>query len=413
MAKHPKDASARRSNVRHGRQHRSNAWMNGLRVVATTALVLVLSGVSVAAYAVWDLANKVQTVDLGTKVPDAAQVGSEAVEGELNILLVGSDSRAGQSLDDGEEGELNDVTMLLHVSADHQNATVISFPRDLMVPVPSCTGPEGEEDYYPAASERQFNTTLGQGGLSCVVETVSELTGLVIPYGGVVTFDGVINISNAVGGVDVCLTAPIDDPYTGLVLPAGENTLVGVEALQFLRTRHGVGDGGDTSRISNQQIFMSSMVRKLKSAETLSDPMKVYGLAKAAVENMTLSSGFTSISMMQQVASTLKNIDLNNINFVQFPNYTHPYQAGRLAPDMASAQTMMDLLRAGQPITVSATGEAVEVVGGEVAPVDPNAVAPVEGAPVEPVAPPAGALPENITGQSAATVTCSQGRTQF
>ena len=63
MAKHPKGASTRRSNVRHGRQRRSNAWMNGLRVVATTALVLVLSGVSVAAYAVWDLANKVQTVD--------------------------------------------------------------------------------------------------------------------------------------------------------------------------------------------------------------------------------------------------------------------------------------------------------------------------------------------------------------
>ena len=137
MAKHPKGVSTRRSNVRHGRQRRSNAWMNGLRVVATTALVLVLSGVSVAAYAVWDLENKVQTVDLGTKVPDAAQVGSDAVEGELNILLVGSDSRAGQSLDDGEEGELNDVTMLLHVSADHKNATVISFPRDLMVPIPS------------------------------------------------------------------------------------------------------------------------------------------------------------------------------------------------------------------------------------------------------------------------------------
>lgn len=413
MAKHPTDGSARRANVRHGRQRRSNAWLNGLRVVATTALVLVLSGVSVAAYAVWDLANRVQTVDLGTKVPDAALLGSDAVEGELNILLVGSDSRAGQSLDDGEEGELNDVTMLMHVSADHKNATVISFPRDLMVPVPSCPGPNGEEDYFSAASERQFNTTLGEGGLPCVVRTVEELTGFDIPYGGVVTFDGVINISTAIGGVDVCLTAPIDDPYTGLVLPAGENTLVGVEALQFLRTRHGVGDGGDTSRISNQQIFMSSLARKVKSAETLSDPMKVYGLAKATVDNMTLSSGFTSTSMMQSVASTLKNIDLDRIVFLQFPSYSHPYEPGRLTPDMYSAQIMLDMMRSGQPMTVSATGEAVQVMGDEAAPVDPAAEAPAEGVPADPAAPPTGALPDNVTGQSAATITCSQGRTQF
>jgi LCP family protein required for cell wall assembly len=408
MAKHPAEALAREANVRHGRQRRSNAWLNAFRVLATTALVLVLSGVSVAAYAVWDLANRVQTVDLGTKIPEAAKVGAAAVDGELNILLVGSDSRAGQSLDDGEEGELNDVTMLLHVSADHQNATVISFPRDLMVPVPSCAGPNGEENYWSAASERQFNSTLGQGGLPCVVRTIEELTGLDIPYGGVVTFDGVINISAALGGVDVCLTASIDDPYTGLVLPAGDNTLVGVQALQFLRTRHGVGDGGDTSRISNQQIFMSSLVRKLKSAETLSDPLKVYSLAKAVVENMTLSNGFTSMTMMQSVASTVKNIDLDRINFVQFPSNSHPYQEGRLTPDLYSAQIMMDLVRAGQPIIVASTGEAVEVVAGEaVAPVEP----PVEGE--VPVAPTGTALPDNVTGQSAATVTCSQGRTQY
>ena len=422
------DAAAPTTVVRHGRLRRSSAWGNALRVLFTTALVVALSGVATVAYAVWGIVQDVNTVDLGEGA-DAVGVGSQTIDGELTILLVGSDTRQGQSLNDGEEGELNDVNLLLHVSADHQNATVVSFPRDLMVPIPSCTGEDGTVS--PAMSEQQLNSAMTYGGLPCVRSTIAELTGMDIPYAGLITFDGVIGVSNALGGVEVCLAQPIVDPHADLDLPAGMNTLVGWDALQFLRTRHGVGDGGDTSRISNQQLFMSSLVRQLKSADTLSDPVKVYALAKAGVDNMTLSSNMANVQFMQAVAGTVKDIDLDRINFVQYPTFTHPYEEGRLTPDYANAQTLFEVIESGQPFAVTGIGEGVEAEGVDPS-ADPSApaaedpaatdpatqdpAAPTEdpAAPAETTPPPSDGpvrLPPEITGQQAATETCSQGRT--
>lgn len=416
MAKKTQGDEPRRSVVRHGKLRRSSSWKNVMRVALTTVLVLAFSGIATTAYAVWGLVRDTKTVDLGGPAPDPAAVGagSQSLDGPLTIFLAGSDSRAGQSFNDGEEGELNDVNLLLHVSADHQNATVISFPRDLMVPIPSCPSEDGVEDFYPAMSEQQLNSAMMYGGLPCVVRTISELTGMDIPYAGVITFDGVIGISEAIGGVDVCLTQPIYDPQAALDLPAGMNTLKGWDALQFLRTRHGVGDGSDVSRINNQQVFMSALMRKLKSAETLSDPIKVYGLAKAAVDNMTLSSGMMSIQFMQAAAGTVKDINLERINFVQYPSFAHPYQEGRLRPDYVSAQQLFDILATGEPFDVTGVGEGVEVETPDV-PVD-GAEPPVEGEtpPAEGETPPtATQLPPNITGLKANVESCSAGRTKY
>lgn len=411
MAKAPKTgASGRRSNVRHGAQRRSNGFRNAARGILTGTLVLALSGASIAAYAVWDISSRMKpTVNLGTEAPEGATIGAR--EGELTIFLGGSDTRAGQSIDDGEEGELTDVNMVLHVSADHQNATVISFPRDLMVPFPACPSEEGEEGFYPAMSEQQLNSAISYGGMACTVRTIEELTGMDIAYGGLISFNGVIAMSEAIGGVDVCLTEPIVDPNTDLDLPAGDVNLVGVEALQFLRTRYGVGNGGDVSRISNQQIFMSAMVRKIKAADTLANPMKVYALAKATVENVTLTDGLNSVPELQSIAATLKDIDLEKIKFVQYPSLDHPYQTGRLTPDYAAAEAMLEVIKNGGDFEIGGTGEAVQSADGD-APVEE---APVEEAPAEGGEPTPGPtkLAQNVTGQSAAEVTCSRGRTQY
>lgn len=426
MAEKEAETTVRWDTGRHGKLRRSSAWRNVGRIALTTMLVGVLSGVSVAAYAVWGLVQDVNTVDLGDESQEAIGAGQQQLDGALTILLVGSDSREGQSIDDGEEGELNDVNLLLHVSEDHQNATVMSFPRDTMVPIPSCPGPNGEKDYYPAMSEQQLNSAMEYGGLPCVARTIESLTGMDIPYASMVTFDGVIGVSEAIGGVDVCLAEPIVDPKADLDLPAGDVSLVGEEALQFLRTRQGVGDGSDTSRISNQQVFMSSLVRELKSAETLADPMKVYRLAKAGVENMTLSSNMATVQFMQALAGTVKDIDLDRINFVQYPTQTHPYEEGRLTPDYASAETLIDVVESGRPFEVTGKGEGVSEKDGEEAPAEeapeetPTEEAPEEGDPAEtpeegePADPDEPVqLPESVTGQGAGNVTCSQGRTVF
>ncbi len=422
MGRHTRGQTPVGTTARHGRLRRSASWANAAKVLLTTVLVLAVSGVSVAAYAAWGLASNLNTIDLppgagGTAV-EGVQAGTQSLDGELTILLVGSDSRQGSILDDGEEGELNDVNLLLHVPADHKSATIISFPRDLMVPIPSCPGPDGEPEYYPSMSEQMLNTAMMYGGLPCVVATISELTGMEIPYAGMVTFDGVISISNALGGVDVCLAQPIQDDKTGLDLPEGIVTLKGVEALQFLRTRYGVGDGSDVSRISNQQVFMSALLRQLRSADTLANPVKVYSLAKAGFENMTLSSSMASPQFMQALAGTVVDIDLSRINLVQYPSSTHPYSPGRLAPDYYSGEQLIDIVLSGQPFQIAGAGAAA-VMPGEEAPVE-GEEAPVEGetppegeAPVEGEDPSVIVLPSNITGQSAIDETCSAGRTQY
>ena len=414
-----------RSAARHGRLRKSSGWSNLGRVVLTVFLVVGFSGVATAAYAIWGIVRNTHTVDLGTTDPAAIGAGAQSVEGELTVLLAGSDTRKGQDYDDGEESELNDVTLLLHISADHQNATVISFPRDLMVPIPSCPSEDGKENFYPAMSEQQLNTALTYGGLPCVVRTIEELTGMAIPYAGLITFNGVVGVSNAVGGVEVCLTQPIYDEHTNLDLPAGLNTLVGWDALQFLRTRHGVGDGSDTSRINNQQIFMVSLMQKLKSANTLSDPLKVYALAKAGLENMTLSKSMASMKFMQAAAGTVKDIDLNRINFVQYPSVNHPYQEGRLRPDAFTAKQLIDAVKAGKAIEVTDPGLVAEQEtpeeGGSTTPAEDAEGA--EGgeetteAPSDPTTTPGAdepvKLPPNITGLNSGGVYCSAGRTLF
>lgn len=419
MARRTQAEQPRRSVVRHGKLPRSSSVKNASRFVLTTILVIAFSGVATAGYAVWGFLNSAKTVDLGVPAHAALGAGTQAIDGELNILLAGSDTRLGQGYDDGEEGELNDVNLLLHVSADHKNATVISFPRDLMVPIPSCPSEDGEEDFYPAMSEQQLNTAIGYGGLPCVARTISELTGMEIPYAAVITFDGVVGISEAVGGVDVCLTEPLVDPKTNLDLPAGMNTLEGWDALQFLRTRYGVGDGSDISRINNQQVFMSSLMRKLKSADTLTDPFKVWNLAKAAVDNMLLSESMKSMQFMQAAAGTVKDIDLENINFVQYPSVDHPYEAGRLRPNLELAAQLIETLQSGEAFDVTGAGGAVATpdpaTEGDVA---ETPEAPADGAPPATDAPAADdggriKLPPEITGLKPDVESCSVGNTTY
>ncbi|MCB1273384.1 MAG: LCP family protein [Leucobacter sp.] len=408
---------ASRAGVRHGSLRRSRAWVNAGKVLLTGLITVALSGVAVGAYAVWGLMQDVDTFELVEEDPtaDAIDAGSQEIDGAFSVLLVGSDSRKGQSIDDGEQGELNDVNLLLHVAKNHKSATVMSFPRDLMLPIPSCPGPNGEPEYYGAMSEQQLNTTLMYGGLPCTVLTIENLTGFDIDYAGLITFDGVIAMSNAIGGVKVCLAQDIVDPKTNLNLRAGMNTLKGTKALQFLRTRAGVGDGSDISRISNQQVFMSAMVRQLKSAETLANPVKVYALANAGLKNMRLSKSMASIEFMQALAGTVKDIDLDRINFVQYPTYAHPYQSGRVAPDYAAAEHLIKLIKKGKPFKVTDKGRAV--VDNPDAD-DKAAKEPADesgSSSTEPTKKPdkVSEVGGNITGQSAADETCSAGRTIY
>ena len=316
--------------VRHGRLKQHRPLKALLKIFVAIVAVVGVTGVSLAGYAAVDVASSVKkSVKLVDAKGHEVTPGVGAMNGAFNILLAGSDSGGGNSAYGNRGENLNDVTMVLHVSADHKNATVVSLPRDLYVSIPSCPDPKGGS--FDAMSRQKINNSLSYGGLACTVLTVEKLTGLDIPYAGVIQFDGVIEMSNAVGGVPVCVAGDIEDPYTGLSVKAGQNTLQGSQALAFLRTRHGVGDGSDLGRISNQQVFLSSLVRTIKSADTLANPVKVYGLAKAATSNISLSESLNNIGTIASMAVALKNIDLNKVVFVQYPNH---YVDGGVAPLM-------------------------------------------------------------------------------
>ena len=405
--------------ARHGRLKTHSAWKTVAKVAASVVAVTLISGSAVAAYAAWDLASTVQpTVTLGNEevlegVPDVG-----AMEGGVNLLIVGSDSRQGQGEGFGDPEEetavLNDVTMLMHISEDHTNASVVSFPRDMLIDVPECTDPEDPSSTLSEQYGVKMNTVLSYGGLGCVVKTIESELGVTIPFAGIVQFMGVAGLSEAVGGVEVCVAEPIEDEYTGTFLEAGNHTLSGVAALQFLRTRHGVGDGSDLARISNQQVFLSSLARTLQSNGTLGDPVKLYSIAKAALANMQLSDSLMDPTRMISIAKALKDTDLNKIAFIQYP--TAYVEGGAVAPT-DSADYVRQALQNDLPVSFDPAAQESEF--GTVA--DPNAAppaevpaeeVPAEEAPAETApAPTAEALPSDVTGQTAAETRCSAGRT--
>jgi LCP family protein required for cell wall assembly len=404
--------------VRHGRLKQHHPLSSLLKIFVAVVAVFGITGVSLAAYAAVDVVSSVKkSVKLVDAKGNESTPGVGAMDGAFNVLLAGSDSGGGNAAYGERDENLNDVTMLLHVSADHKNATVVSFPRDMYVSIPSCPDPKGGS--FDSMSRQKINNSLSYGGLACTVLTVEKLTGLDIPYAGVIQFDGVIEMSNAVGGVPVCVAGDIEDPYTGLDVKAGQNVLQGSQALAFLRTRHGVGDGSDLGRISNQQVFLSSLVRTIKSADVLSNPVKLYGLAKAATSNITLSESLNNPTTIVSMAMALKNIDISKVVFVQYPNH---YVDGGVAPSVDAADQLMGALRNDQPVVV--TGDTG--VGSQVDPNAPTTQTPATEAPATQApatqAPADGSgsgsgstsgsgsveLPSDVHGQTAAQYTCSK-----
>lgn len=407
---------SRRTAARHGRLRRQSGLRTVAKALAAGVGVAAVSSVAIVAIAVSMVVGSAKpSVDLNIDSTDAATTAPEigAIEGGVNILLAGSDSAQGSEEGAfGDRGEnLNDVTMLMHISEDHKTVEVISFPRDMYVPIPSCTNPDTGA-VSDATSSAKINTSLSYGGLACTVATVEQLTGLDIPYAALIQFNGVIEMSNAVGGVDVCVASAIEDEYTGLYLDAGTHSLVGSEALAFLRTRHGVGDGSDLTRISSQQVYLSSLVRKIKSAETLTNPVALYGLAKAAVSNMQLSTSLNNVNTMVSIGLALQDVDLNSVVFVQYPSVV---DGDGTYPVEAAADALTAAIKADQPITLTGTtGGGSESTATDVpvpvvtdpATADPTATDPATTATDAPVA-----LPTSVSGQTAAQETCSVGRT--
>jgi LCP family protein required for cell wall assembly len=297
-------------------------------VVAKVAVSLVATsvlGLTGYAWAVLrDLSGRVVVTDVLS--PGAG--GTRPLDGAVDILLVGMDSRTdaqGNPLADEQrkllrvdaaDGEVNtDTIILVHIPTDTSKAVAISIPRDSFVDIPGY-GQHKINSAYPrgknverqrlqargaqdaAAIERRSN----EAGAKVLIAAVEQLTGRTVDHYASVNLLGFYDITNAIGGVEVCLKHPVDDVKSHAKFPAGRQIISGRDALAFVRQRLGL-PRGDLDRVVRQQVFLTGMTRKVLSAGTLSSPARLEGLIDAISRSVVLSKGWDIMAFAQRMSS--------------------------------------------------------------------------------------------------------------
>lgn len=266
-------------------------------------------------------------------------------DGAVDILLVGTDSRTDahgnplsqrelDALRAGEEVANNtDTIILIRVPNDGRSATAMSIPRDTYVEVPEigmskinaaygATKANRRAELVEAdadATEAELEKESTQAGREALIESVADLTGVTVDHYAEVGLLGFVLLTDAVGGVEVCLNAPVDEPLSGARFDAGEQTLQGSDALSFVRQRHDL-PRGDLDRIVRQQVFMASLAQKVLSAKTLSNPSKVSQLTAAVQRSVVLDSDWDIMALATQLQGlaggdvTFSTIPVQDIN---------------------------------------------------------------------------------------------------
>lgn len=360
-----------------------------LRTIALVLSLTLVSGLVFVAVQAIRLQRNFETRPLNLGSNQESAIPVDANTDPLQILVLGTDNRAGQ------DSNNSDVMMLVNMAADRSHVTVVSFPRDLLVPLPECLDPE-TGDVYPAMELGQLNGALGNGGPGCTVAAINELTGLSVDHFMMADFNAVKELSNTLGGVDVCVNQPVEDELSGLNIPAGVSSIKGDQALAFLRTRHGFGNGGDEGRIRAQQSFLASMVRKVNEEGTLNNLPKLYSIAETVTRNLTVDKELTEVSSLIALAGRLKDVDLDRVAFVTAPVVPYEYDNNRLVLDEAASAPLFEALVEDRDITEPApeSAPATPSKPGTVPPEAPEETVPA----VDPAAVPVTIL--NATGDA-------------
>jgi LCP family protein required for cell wall assembly len=325
--------------------------------------------------------NVIETSELlGDDRPD--KVRSELPQEPLNILVMGSDTRAcdGCALDNEVGGNASDTTILMHLSADRERAYGISIPRDSLVDRPSCETASGEET--APAQDVMWNEAFSIGGPTCTVTQFEALTGVFVDHLVVVNFAGFEDMVDAVGGVPVCIPEDIVDPAHGINIPAGNREISGREALNYVRARYTLGDGSDISRIKRQQAFIAAMAAKVISADTLARVDRLLKFLNAATKSLTVDEGLDSLVKIAKVGVSFNGIGLDKIQFLTVPNAyfsSDSEYAGRVYWE-DSAKKLWSQIEDDEPLSKTFTGDAISAgkLPGEKKPRTPEQIARAE-----------------------------------
>lgn len=269
-----------------------------------------------------------------------------------NILLIGSDSRAGDNRKYGRDdggSQRSDTTILLHLAANRKSATAMSIPRDLMANIPACHKTDKTASKPQFA---QFNWAFEFGGTACTIRTVEKMTGVRIDHFMVVDFNGFKDMVNAVNGVEICLKDPINDNEAHLKLPAGRQKLNGEQALGYVRVRKSIGNGSDTERMDRQQQFLGALVNKVQSNGVLLNPTRLYPVLDAATKALTTDPGLDTLKDLYELVRGMRNVPTDKVQFLTVPR--QPYTANRNRDELVQpdADRLFKQLRDDKPLTV-------------------------------------------------------------
>ncbi|GGX25285.1 LCP family protein [Streptomyces lomondensis] len=277
----------------------------------------------------------------------------------LNILLIGSDSRAsdenvklGGGRDSRGNPPLGDVQMLIHLAADRRSASVVTVPRDTRVDIPECTDPATGKTYPPVNAI--INTSLARGGAGCTLATWENLTGAYIDHWMTIDFAGVVRMADAVGGVEVCVRQNVWDRSlpgvpggSGLKLTAGRKKIQGEQALQWLRTRHAWGS--DPLRARAQHMYMNAMIRTLKAQNVFTDTGRLTDLAEAATKSLHVSEEIGTVKKLYDLGTQLRTVPTDRITMTTLPTAQDPQDANHLVPAGADADRVWSMIRDDVP----------------------------------------------------------------
>ncbi len=313
--------------------------------------------------------------------------------GDVNILLMGLDSRRDQNgedlppavLDKLHAGASSDVggyntntLILLHVPGDGSRAKAFSVPRDDFVElhgVPGFTGKAKIKEAYGRAKAtveeqlaaqgvkdpRQLEREGREAGRKAELETVRTFLGVPIDHFAELNLAGFYHLADALGGVPVCLRKPVKDRYSGADFPAGRQTLDGQQSLAFVRQRHGLAMG-DLDRTKRQQAFLAGATYKLNQAGTFTDPVKLMKLIDAAKQDVVTDQGWDLLSFVKQA----KNLSGGNVEFVTLPieRFGRNHDAEiNVVDDMKIKRFIAERIGPGATASPSAPGAAASSPG--------------------------------------------------
>jgi len=353
-------------------------------VIVVVVLGVMVSGAYFKTKAVYDSIKRVPLTDLGKRPPQYST-------SSMNILVYGSDSRAGLDgheqyiLHTGDDQSDNtDTIMLIHISPGRHLITALSIPRDTMVPTYQCASGTG----YPGqqadpGQDVMINSLLEAGGPSCLFKTVEQVTGIYINHFIGLGMLGFVNVVNDIGGVSVCVPFAVNDPVSGLNLPAGQDHVSGIQALAFWRTREDIGTGSDLERIQRDQFMSAQIVKAVLDSGMLSNPFRLLKVVTDAAAQMTTDSGM-SASDLFGLAQSFRNLSSKDVQFITAPNEPYPAdpdrvqfaqpQAGQVfsaiahditVPKTAPVPTASPTTGGAQVLTTSPSDVKVEVLNGD------------------------------------------------